>query len=96
MNCAKCGYKLGVGIKVTPIAEAKAKSVPHIEAVKTNYVIKCSVCDTQWCCLECAVEYDAISHDDFDRIAENDNYDEPFVVECCNCTGKTRSWEDRE
>jgi len=91
-KCNKCGMKIGVGVKITPLAEAKEKGVPHVESVETAYLVKCSICDIEWCCLECAVEDDAVNYNDFNRGYEGKS-DEPFVIKCCHCTKQKRSWE---
>ena len=91
--CAKCNSKVGIGLKLTPLYEAIEKGVPHIEAVSTDYFVQCSLCETEWCCLGCAIEDDAVSHADFNRHDRQENHKEPFIIECCRCTGKKRSWE---
>jgi hypothetical protein len=58
--------------------------------------ISCSICGKEWSCLETAIEADAVDHDDFDRIWDDEDGVEPRVIKCCHCTGKKRSWEDRD
>lgn len=91
-ECLKCGYKIGVGIQVTPVAEARETGVPHVEAVQTDYLVRCSICGKEWCCLECAVEYDAVDYGDYKR-ANSSKKSKPFVIKCCHCSGKKRCWE---
>lgn len=91
-ECTKCGHKVGIGIKVTPVSEARKTGVPHVKAVQTDYLIRCSMCEKEWCCLECAIEYDAVDHRDFKRTDISPN-GKPFIIKCCHCTGKKRCWE---
>ena len=54
----------------------------------------CSECKRGWCCLECAVNDDAVSRADFDRL--DDAEDRPLVdfIHCCRCSGAKPSWQD--
>lgn len=60
-------------------------------------VVTCTKCNKSWCCMECAVECDALDHHYFDVIYEREGKC-PAVYEiiCCQCSGNKPSWTDRD
>jgi hypothetical protein len=74
--------------------EFEEKPVAH--AVAGIGVVTCKLCSTSWCCLECAVECNAIDHAHFDAISEAEETPAVFGIICCACSGNRPSWTDRD
>lgn len=54
--------------------------------------ITCSLCNKSWDDLESCVESDAIDKESFDKLSDDESNAE-HSIECCQCTGKSTSWE---
>lgn len=55
-------------------------------------MITCSLCGNEWEDVETCVEDNALDHESFDRI-DDDEESTHFTIECCKCTGKKCSWQ---
>lgn len=96
-TCNKCGHKITIECRIALnrlLANCKGIDPTPGHLIKIHY-LQCKICKTIWCCQECAIEDDALSHEDFDKMDDEDR-PEIVTIECCRCTGKKRSWEERD
>jgi hypothetical protein len=59
-------------------------------------IIYCTKCRMKWCCIECAIDCDAIDQHYFDVLTEADYETTPNELDiiCCQCSGSKFSWRD--
>lgn len=96
--CNKCGDEITIQGLIALnrlISHCKGVDPTPEYLIKLRY-LQCNICKTTWCCQECAIEDDALSHEDFDKMEDEDRPDIIVMIECCKCTSKKRSWEDRD
>jgi len=73
----------------------KVESDPH--AARMPSMIQCVQCGRVWCCWECCIEHDAMDHHFSDMIYDHDGKSpDVWRIICCQCSGKPKSYEDRE
>ena len=69
----------------------------HRHKVAGQGIVVCKKCKIRWCCCECAIECDALDHEYFDMIYDNEgSTPNEYKVICCKCSGNKPSWTDRE
>lgn len=62
--------------------------------LQSDRYIRCTQCDSRWCCTECCVEDDSMDLPTFNRIYDCTEEPSHYDIVCCKCSGNKPGWKE--